>query len=291
MKLMFEIKSLSADEESNIDKLKTAIDNLMDYPPNEENRMSVTTSQLNRIMSAFLEQHTDIQKNFLIHLTGTQFPRLLKYFKFDRVNPNQISIMNVKSVSNSYTHLLSQLLKDGARAKNIYLSGVEIVKELPVAEKRGVAENLVFETDQELYEAFMIYSCTENVSFINCKFKNPFSQILDFIPDLQIKKLEFESCDITVDIAEKIITTIVCSSNLLQSLCVLNFFELADKPQDESRYEEFTKLLGTINYNVLPFQWDLTRKIPPMVFIEENLVARNESDGYRTFFVDRKPPK
>lgn len=190
-------------------------------------------------MSAFIEQHTDITQNFQIHLTGTQFPRLLKYFKFDRVEPNQISLMNVKQVSSNYVNLLSSLMKDGASAKNIFISGVEVVKDLPNDKSQGVAENLVFETDQEFYETLQIFAKTNQVTFRNCEFKNPFNTTLDFIKDLDIYTIEFEVCKITTDLAFNIISNVICVSNLSQNLKCLNFLDLADKPRDETRHEEF----------------------------------------------------
>ena len=251
----------------------------MAIPP-KESRIGVNVSQLNRIMSAYIEQHTDITNNFQIQLTGTQFPRLLKYFTFENFEPNQISLLNVKQVNNNYMTLLSQIIKEGASAKNMYISGVEVVRDLPSDKSQGVAEQLIFETDQELFETIQILSKTKKIVFRSCQFKNRFNTSIDFIKDLECETIEFEDCQITTDIAFKIISHLIMSSNLITSLKVLNFLDLADKPRDETRHEEFQKLLGSIIYNFLPFEWDLTKTTPPMLFIEENKVARTESDGY-----------
>jgi len=54
----------------------------------------------------------------------------------------------------------------------------------------------------------------------------------------------------------------------------LTLTDLCNMSDEESKRGEIEGLLGkAVIYNFLPFEWELTRTIPPMVFIDDNKTA------------------
>jgi len=183
--------------------------------------------------------------------------------------------------------LLKQILKQGADPRNIMISGNEMVTELWETENTALIENMVFESDEELYETIEIVAKYPKVVFWNCEFQGRFTQVKDFIRDLAIIDLNIENCKFTPELAIKLVQQLILPSNFNGKLMNLTLTDLCNMSDEESKRGEIEGLLGkAVIYNFLPFEWELTRTIPPMVFIDDNKTAWTESDGYRTFFLN-----
>ena len=80
---LIDIKSFAADPETSIDELQSRLNELCLFTPTS-NKLKVTIKEMNRIVSAYFEEEVDLEKNFVLKIRGSMFPRLLQFFDFPR---------------------------------------------------------------------------------------------------------------------------------------------------------------------------------------------------------------
>ena len=83
LRFLIDIKSLAADPLTSIDELQSRLIELCMFQPTEM-KLKVTIKEMNRIVSAYFEEEVDLEKNFVLKVRGSMFPRLLQFFDFSR---------------------------------------------------------------------------------------------------------------------------------------------------------------------------------------------------------------